>query len=151
VLFFLIFIIQILGCGSFTGINESIESYTFEFSTEELIIAIDKLLIETPEYYDGVDEDEWLSLILNEQKGLNEFDGCTYSVFQNEELVSVIGIAYPDKKDPCFGITNIAVKPILRSTGIGKRIFKKIMKLHPLKKGQYWIAPVDKSNLKAKK
>ena len=34
--------------------------------------------------------------------------------------------------------------------GIGKRILKKIMKLHPPKKGQYWISYVDKKNPKAK-
>jgi len=96
------------------------------------------------------EDDEWLTYTLNEQNGLTEYDGCTYSIFQNKKLVSVIGIAYPDREAPTYVISSIAVKPFLRSRGIGKKILKKLMKLHPLKKGQYWVAYVDEKNLKAK-
>ena len=96
------------------------------------------------------EDDEWFTYVLNEQNRLTEYDGCTYSIFQNKKLVSVIGIAYPDGEDPTYTITSIAVKPILRSRGIGRRILKKLMTLHPLKKGQYWKAHVDEKNPKAK-
>jgi RimJ/RimL family protein N-acetyltransferase len=96
------------------------------------------------------EEDEWLTYVLNEQKGLTENDGCTFSIFQNQKLVSVVGIAFPNKKEQKYCITNIAVNPQLTNRGIGKRILKKVVKLYPLKKGQYWIAYVDKNNIKAK-
>ncbi len=94
-------------------------------------------------------DDEWFTYVLNEQKGLTEYAGCTYSVFQNKKLVSVFGIAFPDKEEPTYTITSIAVKPFLRSKGIGKRILKKVMELHPLKKGEYWQAFVSVTNPKA--
>ena len=96
------------------------------------------------------EDDEWFTYTLNEQKGLTEFEGCTYSVFQNKNLVSVLGIEYPDKESPTYGISSFAVKPSLRSRGIGKMVLKSLMKLHPLKKGQYWIANVNEKNPKAK-
>lgn len=90
------------------------------------------------------EEDEWLDYALNEE------DGGTYSLFLNEKLVAVIGIAYPDKEDAIYVITSIAVKPSLRSKGIGQQVLKKIIKLHPLTQGQSWIAYVDEKNPNAK-
>ena len=49
-----------------------------------------------------------------------------------------------------YCITNIAVKPSLRSTRIGTEVLKSIMKLFTLNKGQYWIAHVDEQNTGAK-
>lgn len=89
------------------------------------------------------EEDEWLTVVLTEE------EGCTYSVFQGHELVSVIGLVYPNKQYPSYCITNIAVKPMLRSRGIGKQVLTKIMTLLPLEKGQYWKAYVDEKNPKA--
>jgi len=48
----------LLRCGSFTGIVEPIDFYTFNTSTEKLIISIDNFLRENPEYYKGV-SDSW--------------------------------------------------------------------------------------------
>ena len=90
-------------------------------------------------------DDEWLIHVLNEK------NGCTHSIFQNKQLVSVIGIAFPDNDNPAYGITSIAVKPSLRSRGIGKKILKDVMRLYPLRKGQYWIVHVDSNNQKAKR
>lgn len=95
------------------------------------------------------EDDEWFTYVLNEQKGLTDLAGCTYSVFQNKKLVSVIGIAYPDKEEPTYTITSIAVKPFLRSRGIGKMILEKVMELHPPKEGEYWRAFVSQKNPKA--
>jgi len=96
------------------------------------------------------ENDEWLNYVIREQEGLTENKGCTYSVFQNTDLVSVIGIAFPDKEHPTYCITNIAVKPSLRATGIGSRILQNVRNLHLLKKGEYWSAHVDEKNPKAK-
>ena len=96
------------------------------------------------------EEDEWLTYVLNEQAGLTEFGGSTYSVFSNQELVAVMGIANPSAENPTYGITSIAVNPLLRSRGIGSRILKRIMEIIPLENGQYWIARVAEHNPKAK-
>lgn len=89
------------------------------------------------------ENDEWLSTLDNEE-------GCTYSVFQHKKLVAVIGIVFPDTDYPHYCITNIAIKPTLRSKGIGKKVVEKIMQLHQPKKGQSWIAHVDEKNPRAK-
>jgi len=96
------------------------------------------------------EDDEWLTYLLNQQKGLTEFDGCTYSVFQNKKLVCVIGVEYPDDENPTCGISSFAVNPIFKRKGIGKKSLQKLLKLHPLKKGEYWIASVGEKNPKAK-
>jgi len=96
------------------------------------------------------EDDEWLTYLLDQHNGLTEFDGCTYSVFQNKELVAVIGIEFPDKVHPTYGLSSIAIKPSLRRMGIGKRVLDKLLKLHPLKEGEYWIASVGDENPKAK-
>ena len=96
------------------------------------------------------EEDEWLTYALNQQQGLTEFAGGTYSVFEHEKLVAVVGVEYPDQKIPTYGISSIAVNPMLRGSGLGKRILQGIMKLHPLKNGQHWIAYVDEKNQQAK-
>ena len=95
-------------------------------------------------------DDEWLSYTINQHNGLTEFDGCTYSVFQNQELVAVIGIEYPDKEHPIYGLSSIAIKPTLRRMGIGKRIIDRLISLYPLKEKEYWIASVNDKNPKAK-
>lgn len=89
------------------------------------------------------DDDEWLTEILQDD------DGCTYSVFMNEKLVAVIGLVFPNKEFPIYCISSIAVKPMLRSKGIGKKVLQGIIELHPLEKGQYWKAFVDEKNPKA--
>lgn len=90
------------------------------------------------------EDDEWLSSVLNDETG------PTYSLFLDKELVSVIGIAYPDIQHPMYCITNIAVKPSLRGKGIGKEVLRKTMEFHQLEKDQYWIAYVEEDNTNAK-
>lgn len=90
------------------------------------------------------ENDEWLDSVLNSQ------GECTYSIFQDDKLVAVIGIVYPDQENSAYGITHISVNPSLRSKGIGKEVLKKTLKLHPLKEGQSWIAYVAEKNPKAK-
>lgn len=91
------------------------------------------------------DGDEWLTSVLNDIKG------CTYSLFLDKELVSVIGIAFPDYENPTYCITNIAIKPSQRGQGIGKEVLRKTMALQHLEAGQYWIAYVEEDNAKAKR
>ena len=89
------------------------------------------------------ENEEWLQYVLDEQAGLTEYRGRTYSVFLKKKLVSVIGIIFPDEENLAYVITSIAVKPQLRNKGIGRKVLKDIIQLHPLKGKQYWIAHVD--------
>lgn len=90
------------------------------------------------------EDDEWLEYILQ------EIDGATYSVFRDKLLVAVIGIVLPSKEYPHFTITNIAVNPAWRNQGLGTAALKKVMDVHTLKKGEYWLAYVDEKNPRAK-
>ncbi len=95
-------------------------------------------------------DDEWLTYAIDQQKGLTEYVGCTYSVFQNEKLVSIIGVDFPDPTNHRYGISSIAIKPNLRERGIGSKALQELINLHPLKSRQYWVAYVDEKNPKAK-
>jgi len=75
---------------------------------------------------------EWLEIILTEK------NGCTYAVFQEEQLVAVINFVFPDEKSPEYFITEFAVCPELRGKGIGKAVLK-------------YLAVVSKKNPKAKR
>lgn len=90
------------------------------------------------------EDDEWLGYILNQK------DRCTYSIFINKKLVGVIGIEFPKMEYSTYCITNIAVKPFLRGSGIGREILNKTIELHPLQDGQFWNTYIDKKNPKAK-
>jgi ribosomal protein S18 acetylase RimI-like enzyme len=90
------------------------------------------------------ENDEWLHHVLQRT------DGKEYSVFTGNKLVAVVGTLFPDAKHPSYYITNFAMKPNLRAQGIGTKILNELIALHPLKKGESWIAFVDVRNPKAK-
>lgn len=94
--------------------------------------------------------EEWLTHVLAERAGLTKQAGCTYSLFSQTEMVAVVGILYPGEENRVYCITSIAVKPLLRGNGIGKKALKELMERHPHKEGQHWIAYVDMGNPKAK-
>ena len=96
------------------------------------------------------EDDEWLRHVLEEQQGLTIHKGCTYSVFQNNTLLSVIGIICPDENFNSYVITSFAVKPDSRSKGIGTKAINQLLKLHPLQDGESWKAYLNQSNPRAR-
>jgi RimJ/RimL family protein N-acetyltransferase len=89
-------------------------------------------------------DEEWLEHVLHET------DGRQYSVFRGEELIAVIGIKFPTAQYPAYYITDFAMKPHLRSKGIGSEVLSELVRLHPLSMGQTWRAFVDIRNPRAR-
>lgn len=83
---------------------------------------------------------EWLEYVLAET------GGCQYSFFENNLLVGVLGVVFPDSKHPHLYITDIAVNPKFRQLGIGAKMLSHFIKKHPLKREQFYIAYVDIKN-----
>jgi GNAT superfamily N-acetyltransferase len=90
------------------------------------------------------ENDGWLHAVLHET------DGKHYSVFDDGQLLAVVGIIFPAPKHPEYFITDFAVNPSHRSKGFGSAILHQLIRMHPLKKGQMWKAVVDVKNPKAK-
>ena len=89
-------------------------------------------------------DQEWLDYVIAET------DGCQYSVFDDGELVAVVGIKFPDAVHPAYTVTDIAVKPQLRERGIGSQVIADLIELHKLKPGQLWAAFVSVNNPRAR-
>ena len=94
--------------------------------------------------------DEWLTYTLNQQVGLQDSEGYTYSVFRHEELVAVIAFDYPTEAVRAYYISSLAVKPKKKGIGIGTQDLQKIMELHPPTHAIDWIAFIQRNNPKAK-
>lgn len=86
----------------------------------------------------------WLESVLSQTNGID------YSIFLEGELVAVIGFMYPDAAHPFYFITDFAIKPHLRSRGIGSAVLRELLHLHPLKPSHYWRTVVDVNNPQAK-
>lgn len=109
-------------------VKDYFDEYESWFENEELKTALE-----------GIDE-EWLHYILNDDKGEE------LAVFKAEQLVAVIGVQYPDKLVPCYGISNIAIKPNLKNKGLGSKILSALLKRKYLKPNEYWVCFVDVKN-----
>ena len=88
----------------------------------------------------GPMDEEWLEYVMKET------DGCQYSVFGDKELIAVVGIKFPNAQHPAYYITDFAMKPSLRSQGIGSELLTELTKRHPLIPGQTWKAFVHIQN-----
>ena len=88
-------------------------------------------------------DDEWFDYVLNDKTGIE------YVVYENEELVAVVGIKLPNKDNPRYVITNIAIKPSRFRQGLGSMVLKELIKLHSLKENESWSAFVEKHNMSA--
>ena len=92
----------------------------------------------------GPMDQEWIDYTLKEK------DGQTYGVFSKGKLVAVAEVKFPNPEHTYYVITSIAVKPSLRKKGIGSQVLQELVKLHSLKKNQYWKAFVNTKNKTAK-
>ncbi len=86
-----------------------------------------------------VDED-WLKHILQDKEGVE------LAVLIESELIAVIGIKFPSENNKSYAITNIAVKPNLRNSGIGSRVLNALLDRTKLLDGEFWICYVDFKN-----
>jgi N-acetylglutamate synthase-like GNAT family acetyltransferase len=99
----------------------------------------DKTLQKTLGYIDK----EWLDYILTDQTGIE------YSVFQNQQLIGVIGLNYPNETEKSYVISNIALQPNLKNRGLGSKMLKAFMQKITLKPEEYWVSYVENFNFNA--
>ncbi len=92
----------------------------------------------------GPMDDEWLTHVMKKE------DGLQYSVFLDGALIAVIGLLLPNERHPAYYITDVAVKPSLRSKGVGSEILQQFMVWHGSETCRTWRAFVDARNSQAK-
>lgn len=90
----------------------------------------------------GVDE-EWLEWVTSQD------DQEEFAVFIGDSMVAEVGICLPKPGDPTYVITNIAVHPSRRGTGIGQTLLDRLRTHYSLTEGQYWLAYVEEDNTNA--
>ena len=95
------------------------------------------------QYLGATPDEAWLGHILQET------DGIQYAFYDEQVLVGVMGIVFPDAQHPHYYITDIVVNPTLRGKGIGCKMLYFLTKLHPLKAEESYKAFVDVENDKA--
>jgi ribosomal protein S18 acetylase RimI-like enzyme len=91
----------------------------------------------------GPMDESWLQAVLHENNGRE------YAVFSGSELIAVVGIKFPTPEHPSHYITDFAIKPHLRSKGIGSQVLRALLKMYPHHTG--WRSFVDAKNLRAQK
>ena len=118
-----------LTCKIFSDSNY--EDYKSWFSDAELTRAL------------GNVDQEWLDYILSQK------DGEELAFFEEDILVCVVGIVFPEKENNFYSITNIAVNPTRKNSKIGSSALKIILEKYKLEKDQYWQCFIDKWNMSA--
>ena len=67
-------------------------------------------------------DEEWLNCVLSEDPP------AQFSFFADNHLVAVAGISFPEIENPCFAITDLAVHPDQRRSGIGAHVVQLLQK-----------------------
>ena len=94
----------------------------------------------------GPIDEAWLAYVLNET------DGRQLAFTRAGELVGCAGLVLPiPDKHPYYALTDIAVRPNLRGTGVGKEMLRLLFQEHPLQPGERWLCFVDQANVPAQK
>lgn len=81
---------------------------------------------------------------------LTQTNGTTYRAFERENFIGVVGVVFPNEEFPFYVITELATKPSLRRSGIGRDILHALFALHPLEAGRHWKTYVADENADAK-
>lgn len=81
---------------------------------------------------------EWLEHVLHDATGKQ------YSVFRAEELVAVVGVVFATKENPVNVISDLAIKPILRSTGLGRQVLAALPLLEEYDAAEDWASSRSK-------
>lgn len=89
----------------------------------------------------GPMDDDWLKHILKEA------DGMEYAVRSNGDMIAVVGFKMPTKEHPAHYLTDLAVNPAMRGSGIGSAVVQELIRLHP----GTWKTFVDEKNEDAKR
>lgn len=83
---------------------------------------------------------DWLEHVLNDT-------GSTqYSILRDDQLVAVVGVCLPDEAHPYYFVTDLAVRPELRGSGVGRSVMALVMSRPELQRSPLWRASVRPDN-----
>lgn len=85
----------------------------------------------------------WLEQVLNNP------ETAQYSILRGALLVAVVGICLPSPAHPYYFVTDLAVRPQLRGSGIGRAVMALVMGRPELQSSPLWRASVRPDNLGA--
>ncbi|WP_236171696.1 GNAT family N-acetyltransferase [Pseudomonas pseudonitroreducens] len=85
----------------------------------------------------------WLEQVLNNP------ETAQYSILRGGLLVAVVGICLPSPAHPYYFVTDLAVRPQLRGSGIGRAVMALVMGRPELQSSPLWRASVRPDNLGA--
>ena len=82
----------------------------------------------------------WLEQVLKDS------DKAQYSILRGSLLVAVVGICLPTPARPYYFVTDLAVRPALRGSGIGRAVMTLVMSRPELQGSPLWRASVKPDN-----
>ncbi|WP_152221433.1 GNAT family N-acetyltransferase [Pseudomonas sp. SCB32] len=69
-----------------------------------------------------------------------------YSILHGDQLVAVVGVCLPVEAHPYYFVTDLAVRPELRGTGVGREVMALMMSHPELQLSTLWRAGVMPDN-----
>ena len=93
----------------------------------------------------GPIDEEWRDYVLSDTTGRQ------LVLTRGEESIGSAGLQPPDGEHPAYVITDIAVRPDLRRTGVGRDILHLLYREFQLDPGQYWLCFINRENWSARK
>jgi len=92
----------------------------------------------------GPNPDEaWLQHILKEEEGIQ------YAVYEEAQLLAVVGLIFPTSKHPYFVVTDIVIDPKKQTRGKGRSVMYQLLKKHPVDENIHYKTYVDNENIAA--
>ncbi|MDN6858487.1 GNAT family N-acetyltransferase [Pseudomonas sp. CAN2814] len=77
---------------------------------------------------------------------LSDADKALYSILRGDLLVAVVGVCLPTPAHPYYFVTDLAVRPELRGTGVGRAVMALVMNRAELQSSPLWRASVRPDN-----
>lgn len=77
---------------------------------------------------------------------LNDAEKAQYSILRGDVLVAVVGVCLPTPTHPYYFVTDLAVRPELRGSGVGRTVMTLVMSQPELQSNPLWRASVRPDN-----
>lgn len=77
---------------------------------------------------------------------LKDADKAQYSILRGDLLVAVVGVCLPTPAHPYYFVTDLAVRPELRGSGVGHEVMPLVMSRAELQSNPLWRASVRPDN-----
>ncbi|PJI49304.1 MAG: GNAT family N-acetyltransferase [Pseudomonas sp.] len=77
---------------------------------------------------------------------LKDADKAQYSILRGGLLVAVVGVCLPTPAHPYYFVTDLAVRPELRGSGVGREVMTLVMSRAELQSNPLWRASVRPDN-----